>query len=90
MHFNYSLSMLITSEWSPPKSILYGKNIRIRFSKGNFELKVHNATGQSIGRLIPDDGKEFTLSSQEIKEILHPQISFKSNAGELHVDFELF
>ncbi|MEP7375981.1 MAG: hypothetical protein ABI675_21475 [Chitinophagaceae bacterium] len=82
--------MLITTEWSSPKTIQYGKNIRIRFSKGNFEVKVHSATGQSIGRYIPDDRKEFIISAQEIREILHPQISFKSTAGELHVDFELF
>lgn len=64
--------MLITNEWSSPKPIQYGKNIRTRFSKGNFEVKVHSATGQSVGRFIADDRKEFIISAQEIREILHP------------------
>ena len=81
--------MLINDQWSIPNPVEYGKNIRIRFSKGNFQVKVHSATGQEFIRFIPDDRKEFIILAQEIGEILHPQISFKS-VGELHLDFELF
>lgn len=81
--------MLINNEWSSPKPLAYGKNIRIRFSKGNFEVKVHSSTGQSIARFIPEDSKQFEILASEINEIQHPQISFKSITGELHVDFEI-
>ena len=40
--------MSINNEWSTPKSIQYGNNIRIRSSEGGFTARVFNATGSQV------------------------------------------
>jgi hypothetical protein len=87
-------AMLITNEWSRPKPLEYGKNVRLRFSKGNFIAKIHSATGQSIQVPVPDDRREFEIIANDyssLKDILPPQLSFKTNgSADIHVEYELY
>lgn len=72
----------------------YSKNIRLRFSKGDFLVKIFNATGQNVEVQIPDGRKEFEMPIDfhpYLKEIMDLQISFKSdNRGETHLEYELY
>jgi hypothetical protein len=69
--------------------LAYGRNIRLTFTKGNFNVKVHSATGQQYSWFVADDRNEFEIEAGAISDILHPQISFQSAAGEMQVSVGL-
>lgn len=84
------IHMLITKESSIPKSIEYGKNIKIRSSKGGFTITVFNASGISIGKSVRPDQKELVIQAGEIAHINPQMIRFNTEEGEIHVEYELF
>jgi hypothetical protein len=77
-------------QWSMQQPLVYGRNIRLTFAKGNFNVKVHRATGQYYSWFVADDRNEFEIEAATINDILYPQISFKSAAGEMQVRVDLF
>lgn len=79
--------MLITNEWSAPAGIEYGKNIRILSSKGNYTVKVFSSDGTSLEFPVIDERKAFEIPAEEIRTIVQPMISFKSNLKEeMHIE----
>ena len=82
--------MLINNEWSEPKSVQYGKNIRIRSSEGGFTARVFNATGSQVEKSLSNIERQLEFYASEIAVINPPMIQFKTQQGEAHVDFELF
>lgn len=82
--------MLITTEWSTPKSVQYGKNIRIRSSEGGINARVFNATGSSVEKSLPQIERQLEFYGSELVDINPQMIQFKTQQGEAHVDFELF
>lgn len=83
----YYSKMLITNEWSAPAGIEYGKNIRILSSKGNYTVKVFSSDGTSLEFPVIDERKAFEIPAEEIRTIVRPMISLKSNfKEEMHVE----
>ena len=82
--------MLINNEWSTPKSIQYGNNIRIRSSEGGFTARVFNATGSQVEKSLSNIERLLEFYAREIIDINPPMIQFKTHEGEIHVEFELF
>ncbi len=77
-------------QWSVQQPLVYGRNIRLTFAKGNFNVKVHSATGQHYSWFVADDRNEFEIDAGAISDILHPQISFQAVSGEMQVTVDLF
>ncbi|MBI3139812.1 MAG: nucleotidyl transferase AbiEii/AbiGii toxin family protein [Sphingobacteriales bacterium] len=75
-------------QWSMQQPLEYGRNIRLTFAKGNFQVRVHSATGQEYSWFVADDRNEFEIETGTIAGIMHPQISFKSVSGEMQVNVE--
>lgn len=76
-------------EWSMQQPLVYGKNIRLKFVKGNFQVRVHSANSGEYTFFVPDDRNDFEIEASRISNIMHPQISFKSVSGEMQVTVEL-
>lgn len=80
--------MLITKEWSKPRSVEFGKSILVRSSHPNFYFKIYSAKGQSVEGLITE--RVFTINADDelIRLVRLPMISFRAiNNQELHVEF---
>jgi hypothetical protein len=84
------IHMLITTEWSTPKAIDYGKNIRVRSSKGGIIITIFNAAGSEFSKSMAAMQREIELHADEIVHINPQMIKFKTEGGESHVEYELF
>lgn len=75
--------------WSDPKPMSYGKSVIVRSSHPGVEVKVFNATGNALSKII-DPGGVKTIDAGEIVHI-HPQmLKFKSHAGSTKVEYQFF
>ncbi len=84
--------MLITTEWSEPKSVKYGYSIKILSSRGDIHIKLssNNPAFLEKSKYLHTDAKETIFNAEEISELTTPWIQFKTQAGEAHVEYELF
>jgi len=82
--------MLVTKQWSDPRSIEFGKNILVKSSHGDFAYKIYSAKGKSVERIIQERIHTINADDELIRLIRLPMISFRANTNdELHVDFEI-
>jgi hypothetical protein len=83
-------AMLITNEWSVPKPVEYGRNIRIQASQGGFTASVFNASGASVEKSLSKIERQLEFLADEIAVVNPQMIRFKTDEGETHVEYELF
>lgn len=83
-------AMLISTEWSAPKPVEYGRNIRIRSSRGGVMAIIVNASGSSLQKTINDRDRQTEFYAGEIAAINPAMLRLKTENGEARIEFETF
>ena len=83
-------AILVNNEWSSPRPVEYGKNIRLHPAQGGFSVRVYNASGISIEQFVDNLEGDHVIYANEMAAINPQMISFKIKDGEERIEYELF
>jgi len=91
IHLKKIPALLVTSQWSNPLPVEYGRDIRVYASKENFSYKIYSANMGSVEAPVTEKVAPLIISKDNpyIRGIEHPMISFRSNTDEtVRIDVE--